>query len=54
LRLSTHTFIPSGSDVEAVAIPPAMDAPVMKAAITLIDDFFISSSLKRGKVFMKN
>jgi hypothetical protein len=51
LRLSTHTLIPSGSDVEAVAIPPATEAPAMNAAMILIDDFFISSSPKTWQSF---
>jgi hypothetical protein len=35
---------PSGSDVEAVATPPANVAPSRKLAITFVDVFFISTS----------
>jgi hypothetical protein len=41
VRLSTHTLIPSGSDVEAVAIPPANVAPSKNAAITFVDVLFM-------------
>ena len=42
--LSTHTLTPSGSDVAAVATPPATDAPKRKATMIFTDDFFMSTS----------
>jgi hypothetical protein len=44
VRLSTHTFTPSGSDVDAVAIPPTNVAPSRNPAITFVDVLFISTS----------
>jgi hypothetical protein len=44
VRLSTHTLIPSGSDVEAVAIPPANVAPSKNAAITFVEVLVTSTS----------
>jgi hypothetical protein len=41
VRLSTHTFTPSGSDVAAVATPPTTDAPKRNAAITFVDVLFM-------------
>jgi hypothetical protein len=41
VRLSTHTLTPSGSDVAAVATPPATDAPKRNAAMTFVDVLFM-------------
>jgi hypothetical protein len=43
--LSTHTLTPSGSDVAAVATPPAKVAPNKNPAMTFVDVLFISTSL---------
>jgi hypothetical protein len=43
VRLSAHAFTTLGEFVEAVATEPAMAAPAIKAAITLM--FFITMML---------
>jgi hypothetical protein len=54
VRLSTHTFTPSGSDVAAVATPPTSVAPSRKAAITFVDVLFISTSfIVKNKLSLK-
>jgi hypothetical protein len=40
---------PSGSDVAAVATPPATDAPNKNAAITLVDVLFILIGANKGR-----
>ena len=42
--LSTHTFTPSGSDVAAVATPPANVAPNRNPAMTFVEVLFMSTS----------